>query len=168
MEIMANIKAIGWLLDGFFWVEVGVVIFFWGILSVLYGRLIFWMFFTFDGHERLERNIDVVYKHEFAKTIVEEFAEEELLSAVELAGANNEFWRASELVVANSVNDAKIKEKLVQEAVVYLFIRNAFDRDSDSWAKFVLAKLVEIFNKDACRQSLHFERIKDKFWIFLS
>ena len=113
MEIMANIEAIGWLLDGFFWVEVGVVVFFWRILFVLYGRLILWMFFTFDCHERFEWNIDVVYKHEFAKTIVEEFTEEELLSVVELASANNEFWCASELVVANSVNDAKIKEKLV-------------------------------------------------------
>ena len=105
---------------------------------------IFWGLDALDSHEIVEGEVEIIDEHKFAETVIEEFLEEIFLIIVEVASLDNEFWRATEFVIADSIDNAEVEEEFFEKAFVGVFVGNLFERNTCDWVETMLAEAVVV------------------------
>ena len=130
--------------------------------------LLFGWCWCFNSHEFFVWHQEIVDIHKLAETVVELFFEEFFLVFVESATLNREFWRKTQLVVANCVDNAKIEEQFVQEVVVEPLIADAGERDFSAWREGVFAEFVNKSRTDAGSEAFDTKRLKNKIIILVA
>ena len=102
----------------------------------------FWFFsryVCYDFEKIIVCDIQLIDVQKFAEAIIEKLFEESFLIVIKFAGANNKTWRNREFVIINRVNDAKIKEKMLDKIVINPFIFDVRNWNKNLWLKSVLA-----------------------------